>query len=345
MSEADRLTLLAVLAFVLIAGIPPLLLLLYYLGVLRLPSLSAGIVSFAAVAGLFVLAGFFVAVLFAVAASRKKPVRYEWEAVFPARDEEFHEALAVTKAKRRHVVKEKYYIRQEPVEGKSPAVKVIAAAAIIALLVILFASSGSFSDLKHRFFGNQSNATEISVKTPSVKVEVTAAANSSSVFKNVRKIFVAAKDKMGGFASAAKRNVQKVPYKTWAIAASAALAILLIAVLFLSYRTGQLGQVQGWLVGWLDGAKSVLAAAWRKKLKTAAVLIAILLVAAGIAAFVFREKLGSSISPASAVHAMAAIRDFASVYRLYILVGVFALLVVIGILFLLEKRAGNLDGN
>ncbi|MBI2143489.1 hypothetical protein HYU20_04085 [Candidatus Woesearchaeota archaeon] len=63
-------------------------------------------------------------------------------------------------------------------------------------------------------------------------------------------------------------------------------------------------------------------------------------VAAAIAAFVFRGWLLGKISkaPDSALGVLLAVRDFFSAYRIYIAIGIIALLAILGLLFVLERK-------
>ncbi|MBI2141457.1 hypothetical protein HYU16_03460 [Candidatus Woesearchaeota archaeon] len=94
-------------------------------------------------------------------------------------------------------------------------------------------------------------------------------------------------------------------------------------------------------VEWL----AVLFAAARKNIVK--IIALAILVAAAIAAFVFRDWLRGKVSglsgfpgslPNSLFELAFAVRDFFSAYRFYIAIGVIALLVILGILFVLERK-------
>ncbi len=342
MRGLNRFALLAILAFVIVAAIPPFLLLLYYIGGLNLEGFFPGTASFAAVAGLLVAAVFFAGIAFL--AGPRKSRRYEWDAVFPEQDEESREILAAAEPRSRRVENKEVAARQVAAPRQPSGFKFIAALAIIAIVILLVASN--FSDFRGKLFGNQSNETKISVETPSVKVDVAAKGNATSILSAAKKTFSGAKGKAFGLASKAKHGIQKVPYKAWTIAAGVALLALAVGTLFYSWRSGQLGQVLGWFGGWAVRGKSALYAIWRNKLKSVLALLAFLIVASVAAAFIFMKKLaGPSSSMSSAMDALVYMRNFASAYRLYIFIGILALLVVIGFLFMLEKRSGKGKGN
>ncbi len=151
------------------------------------------------------------------------------------------------------------------------------------------------------------------------------------------------KGKFVDSASKAKSAVAKVPDAAWQKIAVAAVALLVAGVLFYSHRAGQLGEIPAWFLGWLDWLKHIFAAAWKNKARVILVAAVIFVAAAGMAAFVFRKKLNAKLPDLSlsavsdkALDALFAVRDFVLAYRLYILIGIFALLAIIGILFVYE---------
>ena len=124
--------------------------------------------------------------------------------------------------------------------------------------------------------------------------------------------------------------------------------ILFAVIVFYSHKTGQLGGIPEWVRGWLDWLAGVLAATRKNIWKVIGVVIAAALIGVFIAATVFRKWLSAhginvklptmSGLPSSPLDALIAVRDFVSVYRLYIIIGVFAFLAIIGILFAFEKK-------
>lgn len=351
MKEQDWFALLAIAAFVLLASIPPFLFALYYLDVVELPALSAGAVSFGAIGILFAIAAFFVALAFLSVAARKKP-KYAWEEVFPLPPEESYEEIAL--AREREFASA---VQVKPVQGESavaksglPLSRLLAAIGIVALLIVILVAAFNVGSVTERFFGNESgnksNRTLVSVEVP--KVEKAAVKNATLAMPDFRKMLGSAKGNASAVVASAKRTFEGIPYRAWTMVAAVAAVVLVIASLSYSYRTRQLQEVPAWVSDWYDWAGSGVAAARMNKRKVVLVLGALAAVAAVIAAFVFREKIKFSVPaniPSSvssgAVDALVALRNFAFIYRLYIFIGIFALLVVLGILFLIERRSGR----
>lgn len=148
--------------------------------------------------------------------------------------------------------------------------------------------------------------------------------------------------------SSVKLWVSKVNHAVWRNIAIACVIIIFAASLFYSSKSGQLGGVLGWFRDWLAWLAAILAAARKNWLKVSLAIILIAVICAATGAVVFRKWLSArglhvrlpaagSISD-SVVNALLAIRDFVAVYRLYIIIGVVALLVIIGVLLVFERR-------
>ena len=145
-----------------------------------------------------------------------------------------------------------------------------------------------------------------------------------------------------------KSRVSKVSHVVWRNIAIAAVVILFAVSVFYSHKTGQLGEIPEWLNGWRDWLAGILYAAWRNIWKVIGGVIVVAVIGGIIAAAVFRKWLSAhginvklptiSSMPSSPFDALIAVRDFVSVYRLYIIIGVFAFLAMVGILFAFEKK-------
>lgn len=330
MGRRDDLALWAVIVFVAAAAIPPLFLLFYYFGAFQIPAISAGILPVLALAGLFLAA---LIVVIAVAASgARRQKRYEWDDVFPERSEELQEALAAAASSP---------VREAPLsiareEGSGlPFAKMFAAVIVVALLAVVLISAANFSGLKDKFFGNQSNESKAVEKAPPVDVEVK---GNASFIPDVGKLG----SKAAGLALSAKHKIQEVPARVWAVAAGFVIGVAIVAALVVSHITGQLGEIPAWLMGLAYGVRSAFGVAVRNKHKLK-FFLAFLAVAVSVlaAAFVFWKKSAALPRLSGSANALGALRDFALVYRLYIIIGIFALIVVIAILLFFERKAGK----
>ncbi|MBI2142783.1 hypothetical protein HYU20_00360 [Candidatus Woesearchaeota archaeon] len=149
-------------------------------------------------------------------------------------------------------------------------------------------------------------------------------------------------------AGSLKSGILKVPDAVWQKIAVAAVALLAAVTLFYSHKAGQLGEIPKWFRDWLSWLLGIFSYAGKNKLKVMLWLVLAAVVCAAVAAVIFRGWLKVKLPAlpafsmsgvvASAVNALLAVRDFVSVYRLYILIGIFSLLAIIGILFIYENR-------
>lgn len=187
---------------------------------------------------------------------------------------------------------------------------------------------------------------------PAKTVEKAVPADFSKAIANLR-------SSVGKSAADIKSRIGKVPYKAWQSVAAAVLAVALAATVFLSYRTGQLYEIVLWIKGWIAWLFSLPSIIMRNKLKSLAIALAVAVVCGGVAAFVFRSKLAKLGGFAAASKAAAAnlpsnagpaifsllisVRNFLFVYRLYIFIGIFVLLAVIGILYALERKGRKIN--
>ncbi len=338
-------------------------------------------VSIAATAGLFAIPVLFIYAVAIIVALKKgrpagavqpaavvsravavgKQVHYPWEDVFGPE----HESVA-----------EKPYSQTQ---GKSLAgnYKALAAVVVVLAIVGLIVLISVMLNANNALFGSGHNETKSANITKAVS-NVSAANVSGSLFS---RLFSAAKNQVlaqpvikevkpqtkapasmpflsavKGFGSKVKKaflsslgsvklRVSKVNHVVWRNAAIAGIIILLVVSVFYSSKSGQLGGVLGWFRDWLA---AILVYMRKNKLKALLWIIVVAVVCAAIGAVVFRKWLGArfpSISASSftgaAVNALFAVRDFVAVYRLYIIIGVVALLTIIGILFIFERMGKN----
>lgn len=362
----DTVLFVAVIAFLLLATLPPLLFFAFYLDVVQLPSLSfSGDVAVAATIGVAVVASLFVVAAAAAMLARgvrrmpkkPKPEHYPWESYFgPAAEERLPEKLPVAQpiepvaAK---VERDGAYRATAPIPGRpGNAVKLVAASVVILLLVALVLVLASRLPMFDGFFGNVTNASkpakDFAVVVPSAPAS--ALANASSPFAGLadaaKKAASSVKNGIFKSASAVKSGILKIPDKAWMSASAVVVILLLAGALAVSYRRGELVNVAGWLGRWLVGMSSAFAAILRNKLKSVLGLAAIAVASAAAAAFVFRDRikfprisvgLPELPSDFSVGSALSSVKDFASAYRIYIMIGIFALLVIIAVIMLLER--------
>jgi len=140
-------------------------------------------------------------------------------------------------------------------------------------------------------------------------------------------------------------SVQEMPAKVWQLIAAGALVVLLAQALFYSSKAGQLSEAGEWfggIVGWLAAFPAVIRADFARIIMPAIVLAVVAFIAVG---YFFRKWLGANL-PGFALVAnnlvsfLSMARDFFLVYKIYILVGIFALIAVVGFLMTAERR-GN----
>ena len=196
------------------------------------------------------------------------------------------------------------------------------------------------------------------VKEEKQASEVASKGNAVSPILKIKKSFAPAKS----FGSKVKKvflnsirrlkaAILKVSNHVWQKIAVSAVALLLVAAVFYSHKTNQLGGIPKWFNGWFDRLAAILAAVRRNIWKTVGVVIAVAVIGWVIAAAVFGKWLSASginaklptmsSLPNSLFDALIAARNFISVYRLYIIIGIFAFLIIIGILFAFEKKGKN----
>ncbi|MBI2143953.1 hypothetical protein HYU17_02265 [Candidatus Woesearchaeota archaeon] len=256
-------------------------------------------------------------------------------------------------------------------------------AAVILLIFLVRVTPG----VKDVIFGHDSNATKASVTDSNVTAGIAgvekeakllnATGNASKfnasdffapfaskakalpglpqkLFRSVKALGSKAKKGLAGLAGNISSRVSRMPERAWQGAAAAALAAIFISAVFYSYKSGSLGQAVSWCKGWIVWLAFVFGLVRKNKLKLLLGIVAVAVIAASVAAFVFREWLKarlpvkllaklprfpkvSGITDAVAGFLSAA-SGFLSAYRLYILIGIFALLIVIAFLFFLERR-------
>lgn len=314
--------------------------------------------AFAATAGLFimpVLFVYFAAVIVAVRkrrlhgfpsaavskpAAKKEPVRYPWEGMFGIEEKEYVE-------RRKPVLK-------PSAAGSKPGVAVIIVIAAVALILLVALQQkaadvpGSNKTIEAKQDAGEKPAGEVKLQLNFTSVRLSAAAKK--VADSARGFGGKIKSKLTGAASSLKSRIQKVPSAAWEGVAVAAVAFLLVYTVFYSHGTGQLGGIQKWFRGWLGWLLGIFSYAGKNKLKVLLWLVLVAVVCAAIAAVVFRKWLIAKFPSVSAsgligmaVNALIAVRDFVLVYRIYIIIGIFVMLAVIGILVAFEKKSKGKD--
>ncbi|MBI2549596.1 hypothetical protein HYV83_00255 [Candidatus Woesearchaeota archaeon] len=384
MRNNDAFVLWLVVALFLFLVTIPVLAFAFYFKILPLPQLDYGSIAAVAAAGLLVVPLIFVLIaVVALASARKrefipKPRHYPWEGVF--KQKEFAAAAAAVVVPRKKLA--------VPVDKPKSGAGIKAVAVVAVVVLALVALSFFTSTLKEFsiFVGANETANEtrnvsaittanISEKVPVANVskinisaffrKVFAARNETAKVAHVKaaektepadfgKAFANVRSSIGRSVADIKSSIGKVPYNVWQSVAAAVLAVVLATTVFLSHRTGQLGEVVLWVKGWVVWLFSLPSAIMRNKLKSLVIALAVAVVCGGVAAFVFRNKLANLGGFAAASRAAAAnlpsnagpaifgllisVRNFLFVYRLYIFIGIFVLLVVIGILYMLERK-------
>lgn len=307
-----------------------------------------------------------------VAVARQVPASYAWEGVFGADEESEH------KEKRRTVLKPSsanfkavaavvivialvvlVLLANATKQGSIAGANKTAVANVTAAdtpPVTLEEEQNVFSRILAQVFAgrNATNETqagqdagekpaEIKPQRDTTSVSLSAAAKK--VLGSAKNFGSKIKSSIIGLTSSIKSRILKVPDAAWRNIAVAAVALLAVGTAFYSHRAGQLGEIPAWFRGWLGWLATILAAARKNWQKVIIRSILVAVVCAAVAAVVFRKWLAArfpSISFPSimdaAVSALLAVRDFVSAYRLYILIGIFALLAIIGILFMYETR-------
>ncbi len=371
---------LALVLFLFLITMPPVLFFGRRYGVLSLPQLTSHNIALAATAGLFAIPVFFIyAAAIIVALKKGRPegvglrpaavarvavaerqVHYPWEDIF---------------GPEREGVAEKPYrkIQGKPFSGNYKALAaVVVVLAIVGLIVLL----SVMPNANNALFGRGPNETKQASITNAASNASAANASEGNLFSRllsaakiralaqpvVKEAKPQAKAPAGvpllaavkGFGSKVKKGflsslgsvklrVSKVNHIVWRNMAIAGIIILLAVSVFYSRKSGQLGWILSWFRDWLDWLVAILVYMRKNKLKVLLWVIVVAVVCAAIGAVVFRKWLGArfpSISASSftgaAVNALFAVRDFVSAYRLYILIGIFALLAIIGILFIYE---------
>ncbi len=347
------LLVLLLLILALVLAVPLLFLFSYYSpGPATLPALSSHTVTIAATAGLFIIPVLFVylaAIILAAKTRRAGPARvhYPWENDFP--DVVKEPELLRAKVSRVRAADKKIAAKGTHV-GLSFDIKAVLAVAIVILLLVglVFWSqrmSGPFSyksDVSKANASVEENATQLQpektgnspARKPLAVPDVAGAAKNFGIkitgwFRNL--------------AAGAVHSIQELPAKVWLSIAAAALVVILVAALFYSNKTGQLGEIGNWLkdiAGWLGTIPAAIRGNFAKKIMPAILMIVAIALVAG---YVFRKWLGANLPGFASVannlvNLPSMARDFILVYRLYILIGIFTLVAVIGFLMTVERR-------
>ena len=344
------LLLFLLLAFVL--AVPLLFLLLHYNAV-ALPSLSSNSIAIAAAAGLFVIPVLFLFLaIIALAGKTRRAgparVRYPWEAAFPEVAKE-HELPGAEVSRARAA-------------GKNPNFGVTAAGApvpsafgikavfAVVIVLLLLASLVFLSQRLSSPFDSGSNETKANATAE--KKTGNSTLPSSSALQNIA---APAKNQginlAGWFRSLAAsfarfaHLIQDLPAKLWQSIAAAALVVVLVVALFYSSKAGQLSEAGEWfggIVGWIGDIPAAIGRNFAKIIMPTILLVAAVFLAAG---YFFRKWLGANLPGFAFVAGILAdflsrARDFILLYKLYIVIGVFALVAVVGFLVAADRR-GN----
>lgn len=341
------------LAFLFLLTVPLALIFGHYSGLLSLPKfVTYRNVSAAVTAGLFiipVLMVFLAAVIVAVKkqrlaipsaavsrpVARKEAVRYPWEGMFGSEEREEHVE------------------RRKPLPKlHAPGSKLRAAAAVIIAVVVLLAllmvlqQKGAFVSDANKIVEEKPAVVEVKPQQNLTPFQFSATAKK--VVDSARGFAGKIKGGFAGSVSKVKSAAAKVPSAAWQGIAIAVLVLLFAGTLFYSRKTQQLGSIPDWVGGWAGWLLGIFSYAGKNRLKALLWAIAAVVACAVIVAVAFGRQLKVKLPalPAvsmpgianSAANALLAVKDFVSVYRSYIAIGIFALLAIIGILVALEKR-------
>ncbi len=340
MGKSDNRALLGVLIFLVLASLPPIIFL--SISSRLISSISMTLISMAATIGLLVLTLLFM-LLAVVFKPRKRAQHYHWESVFP---EEQHEDILIEK---KQPVSPNVAVRP-----KTPG-RAFAAVAVIAVVLLLSAILAlGVPGIKESFFGNASNSTKVlknySTDAPFEKndsgkavqplaVKNVSAGNESFVISKLASGFGSASVNLAsrigrGLQIAASKSLsllRQIPEKAWFAISIAAVSIVLLVASIVSYRSGQLAELPDWFS---VSAAALWSSVKKHPLRSFLGAILVVLAAIGFSALIFRKKLVNF----SFVDLFLSLRDFASAYRFYILIGILVLAVTIGILALLERK-------
>lgn len=261
-------------------------------------------------------------------AAKREQVRYPWESMFGSKEDEYVE-------------------RRKPLSKPSAAgfrqrvsVAVVIAVVVLALVVVLQQKGADVQDA-NKTLGEKPAIVEVKPQQNFTPVKISAVAKK--VVDSAKGFVGKIKGKFVGSFSKVKSAVAKAPVAVWQGIAVAVVSFLLTVTVFYSAKSGQLAEVSGWSGGWLGWLLGSLLYARRNKLKVLLWFIAAAVASAVVAVVVFRKWIIAKLPSVSglvgvAVNALLAVKDFVSVYRTYIIIGVFALLAIIGVLVALERR-------
>ncbi|HIG98510.1 TPA: hypothetical protein HA231_03760 [Candidatus Woesearchaeota archaeon] len=349
MPKNDAAVMFVVMLFLFLASFPFVVIVALHSGILPSIKLSVGLegLALAAIVPLLAIPVVAVAVLLTVAVFRRiprhvrKPGFYHWEkGVFAPEREALPEPVRPVN---------NIGVSSNPRLNRFSVAAIIIVLLAAAALLVLFtpAVRERLAGFDFGFAGKNATSEVVKPAVPSANVEGEAGAshvNLTGFFigvKNVAYWPVGAVRALGGgirkaiagVYSSVTHKVKGVPPEAWRIAVIGIVVLLAGAAFFNSYRSGQLFGLRGWV-------SDIAAAIWRNRFRVALLMVAAAVVASAIAVFIFRKRLlswfgGFGAGPAGVV---SSVRDFVSAYRLYLLIGIFALLAVIALLFVLEKK-------
>ncbi len=260
------------------------------------------------------------------------PVRYAWEGMFGAEEREH---------------KEKRKPASKPsAAGFSFSQRAVAAVVVAVVVLALLAAlqqKGAFISGADKALEEKPAVVEVKPQHNFTSVKLSAVAKKA--VDSARGFAGKIKGKFASSVSKAKLAVAKVPSAAWQNIAIAVIVVLFAGTVFYSHKAGQLGGILKWLREWLGWLAAIFAYAMKNKLKVLLLVIAAAVASAVIAAVIFRKWLIAKFPAVSAsgmadaaANALLAVKDFVSVYRIYIIIGVFALLAIVGLLVALEKK-------